>query len=275
MQQLLQLTEKTVRNNKAITTPSKPAPHTNAEQLDGIAHSLLRENTMQPLEDIDRWLTRPMTKDTPLVSRVSPTAVTRVEKTPKVVQGNLPLNHQITKKTKLRRRRQAQARPTVSDSAPECNTRSQTGAAAPADSRTRTSTRDSTRLLQLVRPTPSTRNKTTQKEHAAAVEEHYNHKQLRRMTRRISNLENEVHQAMAEMDEDTGRMLNYKQLMRDPKYKKHWSTSSANEFGRLANGVDGRIKNPTNTIKFIIKKDVPIAIRKDVTYGSFVCNVRN
>ena len=69
---------------------------------------------------------------------------------------------------------------------------------------------------------------------------------------------------MAVMDEDTGRMLNYKQLMRDPKYKKHWSTSSANEFGRLANGVDGRIKNPTNTIKFIIKKDIPSSRRKDV-----------
>ena len=34
-------------------------------------------------------------------------------------------------------------------------------------------------------------------------------------------------------------------------------------------------KNPTNTIKVIIKKDIPIARRKDVTYVSFVCNVRN
>ena len=39
--------------------------------------------------------------------------------------------------------------------------------------------------------------------------------------------------------------------------------------------VGGRIKNPTNTIKFIRNKDVPISRRKDVTYGSFVCNVRN
>ena len=48
MQQLLKLTEKSMRNNEGITTPSKPAPHTNAEQLDGIAHSLLRVNAMQP-----------------------------------------------------------------------------------------------------------------------------------------------------------------------------------------------------------------------------------
>ena len=40
------------------------------------------------------------------------------------------------------------------------------------------------------------------------------------------------------------------------------------------NGVGGRIKNPTNTIKFIKKCDIPKNRRKDVTYGSFVCNVR-
>ena len=80
---------------------------------------------------------------------------------------------------------------------------------------------------------------------------------------------------MAVMDEQTGRLLNYNKLMRDPKYKKNCSTSSENEFGRLTNGVGGRIKNPTNTIKFIIRKDIPGSRRKYVTYGSFNCNVRN
>ena len=114
-----------------------------------------------------------------------------------------------------------------------------------------------------------------QTELAAAIKEHLNRKQLRQTARRISNLDIEVHQAMEEMDEETGSLLNYKQLMRYPKDKKHWSNSSANEFGSLANGVGGRIKNHTNTIKFIIKKDVPIVKRKDVKYGSFVCNARN
>ena len=58
---------------------------------------------------------------------------------------------------------------------------------------------------------------------------------------------------MAVMDEQTGRLLNYKQLIRDPKYKENCSTSSANEFGRLSKGFCGHIKTPTNTIKFIIK----------------------
>ena len=70
---------------------------------------------------------------------------------------------------------------------------------------------------------------------------------------------------MAVMDAETGKLLNYRQLMRDPKYKKNWSISSANEFGRLANGVGGRIKNPTNTIKFVRRKDIPSDRRKDVT----------
>ena len=76
------------------------------------------------------------------------------------------------------------------------------------------------------------------------------------------------------MDKDSGKLLNYRQLMRHPHYCKPWGLSSANEFGRLANGVGGRIKNPTNTIKFIHKHEVPKDRRKDVTYGQFVCSVR-
>ena len=102
-----------------------------------------------------------------------------------------------------------------------------------------------------------------------------NRKQLRQTTRKFNNLEIEVHQAMAVMDEYTVRLLDYKKLMRYPKYKKKCSTSSVNEFGRLNNGVGGHIKNPTNTIKFIKKKYIPSARRKYVTHGSFVCSVRN
>jgi hypothetical protein len=88
------------------------------------------------------------------------------------------------------------------------------------------------------------------------------------LTRRITRLENEVHQAMAVMDKDTGKLLNYRQIMNA------WSLSAANEFGRLANGIGGCIKNPTNTIKFISQHKVLADCRKDVTYGQFVCLVR-
>jgi hypothetical protein len=62
--------------------------------------------------------------------------------------------------------------------------------------------------------------------------------------------------------------------MRSTEYKKAWSLSSANEFGRLANGIGGRIKNPTNTIEFIYQHKVPKEQKQDVTYGQYVCTVR-
>ena len=49
--------------------------------------------------------------------------------------------------------------------------------------------------------------------------------------------------------------------------------SSANEFGRLAQGVGGRIKG-TNTIFFIHKHQVPIDRLKDVTYAKFVVELK-
>jgi hypothetical protein len=96
---------------------------------------------------------------------------------------------------------------------------------------------------------------------------------LRQLTRRIARAENEVMEAMAVMDATTGKLMNYRQLMQSPKHKEVWSRSSANEFGRLAQGVGGRVKG-TNTITFIKKSDVPHDRQKDVTYGQFVCSIR-
>ena len=61
--------------------------------------------------------------------------------------------------------------------------------------------------------------------------------------------------------------------MRNPNFKTNWSTSSANESERLANGVGGKIKNRNNTIAFITRKK-PHNCRKYVTYGQFVCSVQ-
>ncbi len=80
--------------------------------------------------------------------------------------------------------------------------------------------------------------------------------------------------ANAVLDKETGDMLEYRQLLKNPKYRPDWSLSSANEFGRLCNGIGGRIKNPTNTMFFVNKTDVPQERFKDVTYGKFVCVVR-
>jgi hypothetical protein len=79
---------------------------------------------------------------------------------------------------------------------------------------------------------------------------------------------------MAVMDADAGKLLNYRQLMNSTKYREAWSLSLANKFDILANGISSRIKNLTNTIKFIFQHNVPTEQMKDVTYGQFVCTVR-
>jgi hypothetical protein len=70
-----------------------------------------------------------------------------------------------------------------------------------------------------------------------------------------------------------GEYLNYQQLICNPKHTQIWSKSATNEFGRLAQGVGGRVK-PTITIFFIQKDQVPKNQIKDVTYGSFSCNIK-
>ncbi len=52
------------------------------------------------------------------------------------------------------------------------------------------------------------------------------------------------------------------------------SLSAANKFGRLANGIRGRIKNPTNAIKFIFQHKILADYMQDITYRQFVCLVR-
>ncbi len=74
-------------------------------------------------------------------------------------------------------------------------------------------------------------------------------------------------------DKETGEYLNYRQLMRHPKHRAIWNISLANKFGRLAQGVGGRVI-PTNTIFFIKQEQVPIDRRKDVTHGSFSCDLK-
>ena len=89
-----------------------------------------------------------------------------------------------------------------------------------------------------------------------------------RISRRITCLENKVHQALAVMDTDTGKLLNYRQLMQSTKHKKAWSLSPANKFGHLANDIGNRGKNPTNTIEFICQHKVPKEQKQDLRMGN-------
>ena len=75
------------------------------------------------------------------------------------------------------------------------------------------------------------------------------------------------------MDEDTGEMLEFRQLRKHPKYKKIWDTSYANELGRLCQGVGKNSTNPmmqrvkgTDTFRVIRYEDISkIEGRKSAT----------
>jgi len=68
--------------------------------------------------------------------------------------------------------------------------------------------------------------------------------------------ENHWHWASNVMDPDTGKSLPYRHLITDPATAPLWNRSSADEFGRLAQGVRDRVKG-TDTIFFIKKDQVP------------------
>ena len=152
-------------------------------------------------------------------------------------------------RTAVRRRRLQDKQPQVHlpSQPPAHSTRSKVIAATAAPPATRTRT-----ISRLMQPTSSSRSKQRQ---ANAIHEVHSNKA--KVKRTIQKLEKQIEKAMAVLDEDTGNLLNYRQLLRHPKYQAQWKVSSANEFGRLANGVGGRIKKPTNTIRFIREQDVP------------------
>ena len=78
--------------------------------------------------------------------------------------------------------------------------------------------------------------------------------------------------ANAVLDGDSGKLLEYRPLMKYPKYKEVWGTSFGNEVGRFAQGMPGRVspKKATNTLFFINESEVPRDRLRDITYGRIV-----
>ena len=75
------------------------------------------------------------------------------------------------------------------------------------------------------------------------------------------------------IDKETGELLEYRHLMKRPKYKKPWEHSFGNVVGRLCQGIDGRAVG-TDTMFFIHKSEVPADRFKDVTYGKINCDFK-
>jgi len=75
--------------------------------------------------------------------------------------------------------------------------------------------------------------------------------------------------AGAVYDEETGKLLEYHQLIKHKCLGPTWTRAAANEFGRLAKGI--RDIPGTNTITFIPLSKVPK--NKTVTYARFVADI--
>jgi hypothetical protein len=79
------------------------------------------------------------------------------------------------------------------------------------------------------------------------------------------------HMANSVIKEETGASLEYRHIINDASTFTIWNEATANEFGRLAQGVGNRM-NGSNTIFFIPRQAVPKV--KIVTYGRFVVDIR-
>ena len=75
------------------------------------------------------------------------------------------------------------------------------------------------------------------------------------------------------IDDDTGKLIEYRHLIQLPKYKKSWGFSFGNEIGRLAQGMP-ETNTGTNTIHFIDRSSIPSDRWKYVAHAHIVCNVR-
>jgi hypothetical protein len=134
-------------------------------------------------------------------------------RTPGIKPTTLPANS--SKRKRLQKQRAAWHCNAMRQTSPSPPIRTQaqvtTTAAwvAPPSSNTRSQTR------QLGMPLPSRWPGFT----AAVMRHQRRQRKLVHLTCRIAQLENEVHQAMAVMDKDMGKLLNYRQLMSSPKYK--------------------------------------------------------
>ncbi len=73
--------------------------------------------------------------------------------------------------------------------------------------------------------------------------------------------------------EDNGELLEYHNLIANPKTRAVWAHLYGNKIGHLAQGMPGW-NTGTNTIFFICRDQVPCDRTKDVTYGLITCLIR-
>ncbi|KAL7544208.1 hypothetical protein ACHAWF_007592 [Thalassiosira exigua] len=241
------------------------ATTTNLRQRDGDTHEGHQRSPLRPAPPLSpaprvdeqpqhRYATRSTTRASAPSSLSQAAPRVRDTSTPRV-----PAARPTPPAPERRRRRPTQR---VAANAPAMNTRARASAAGPPAANTRFRAKSTASL-------PTT-NEGKPKPRRSRIPPPSSRRPTRRSSR-IERLENEVNRALAVMDRSTGKLLKYRQLIRHPDFCHDWTISSANEFGRLANGVGGHVKG-TNTITFVCREDIPKDRRQDVTCGQFQPN---
>ena len=87
------------------------------------------------------------------------------------------------------------------------------------------------------------------------------------------NLRPRIHYTAPITHVDTGRSMEYRDLLADPTTRDIWLHSAANEFGRIAKGLPDNHDDPTNTIFFIPITKAP-ATNAQPTHASYAVFAR-
>jgi len=203
MRQLAELTDRAIQQHPAIvksfatpdsTTPSVPRVHTT---FPTITHSVPR---VQRTETAQR-LTRSIAQSLDLTKQQIGRAFSGPTEKPTNARPPMQSPSTSTSQKKRKQRRVAAAHTAPKATTPVTNTRSKTKADAPPATRTCASTE------KLGSAAAATKMNNTMRKYA------------RGLTKKMEQIENEVHQAMAVMDKETGQLLNYRRLLRSAKYK--------------------------------------------------------
>ena len=93
------------------------------------------------------------------------------------------------------------------------------------------------------------------------------------ITKIISPLQVLCHMYYKVLDKDTGGLLEYQHLIRQPNSRETWGKLYCNELGKLEKVIPVRVDG-TNIILFIQKQDVQSDQFKDVTDGNIICDYK-
>ena len=97
--------------------------------------------------------------------------------------------------------------------------------------------------------------------------------QLKMSPRKLAGRKFPIEMINTVLNKEIGELMEYQQVMKNPKYRRLYGTEYSKELGRLAQGIPGQAEG-TDTIFFIDKSSVPLDRWRDITYGRVVLNYR-